>query len=171
MNGLVLFSSANKNGNTAKLVEHVNARVQFEVVEIDMLNITPYNYQNKYPSDDFYALVDKILMADILIFASPVYWHAVTAPMKALIDRITELTDVNELKAKARALANKKAYLVATSANEQLCPIYEGFFSRVFNYFDIEYGGFIHVNCRDGFYVESESVNSFAMKLNTEKCL
>ena len=55
------------------------------------------------------------------------YWHAPTAPIKQLIDRITELTDVPTLKLKARAFANKKAFVLTTSESDELCPIFDGF--------------------------------------------
>ena len=165
MKKLVLFSSANKQGNTAKLIEALSTEQEFDVVDVDTLVITPYNYPNEYPQDDFYPLVDKILDADKLIFASPVYWHAPTAPIKALIDRITELTDVSALKPKARALANKQAYVLATSASEELCPIFDGFFSKVFSYFDINYIGNLHVNCRDGFAITNQQIAQFNLAM------
>ena len=53
MTKLVLFSSANKQGNTAQLIEEVAKHHSLEVIDIDALTITPYNYQNNYPTDDF----------------------------------------------------------------------------------------------------------------------
>lgn len=166
MKKLVLFSSANKQGNTAKLIEQVAKHHQLDVIDIDSLQISPYNYQNEYPEDDFYALVERILAADKLIFASPVYWHAPTAPVKQLIDRITELTDVPTLKPKARAFANKKAFVLATSASDELCPIFDGFFAKVFNYFDIQYTAKLHVSCRDDFSLDNTVLAQFNMALN-----
>lgn len=165
MKTLVLFSSANKQGNTAKLIAEIARIHPLEIIDIDNLYITPYNYENTYPVDDFYPLVDKILAADKLVFASPVYWHATTAPMKALIDRITELTDVPHLKPKARALANKQTYVVSTSASEELCDVFDGFFSRVFNYFNMNYISKLHVNCRESFKLDELALNTFSQAL------
>lgn len=161
MTKLVLFSSANKKGNTAQLVEQVAKHHNLEVIDIDALTITPYNYQNNYPKDDFYPLVEKILAADKLIFASPVYWHTPTAPIKALIDRITELTDVKALKVKARAFAHKPVFVLATSASDELCPIFNGFFEKVFNYFDMNYLAHLHVSCRNGFNLNENELAAF----------
>ena len=41
MKTIILFSSANKNGNTAKTVDKVHADHQCEVIHIDELDITP----------------------------------------------------------------------------------------------------------------------------------
>jgi len=170
MKKLVLFSSANKQGNTAKLVASLVDHPSTQVVDLDELTITPYNYDNHYPEDDFYPLVEKILTAECVIFASPVYWYAPTATIKVLVDRITELTDVQELKPKARALADKKAYLLATSVHETLFPIFECFFGGVFRYFDMDYRGHLHLNCRDGFAINPQEIEQFnqAMQPKTQ---
>ena len=166
MKKLVLFSSANKQGNTAKLLKVLGQQHHLEIIDIDELKITPYNYQNQYPVDDFYPLIDKILASDKLIFATPIYWHAPTANVKTLIDRITELTDVSALKPKARALANKHALVVTTSANKALCEIFDGFFARVFSYFNIDYIAKLHAYCRDGFHLENQALEVFNQALN-----
>jgi len=165
---LILFSSANKQGNTAKVVSEVSTPIKTEVIDIDLLRITPYNYDNNYPADDFYPLVEKMLLADSIVFASPIYWHSVTAPMKALIDRMTELLDVKELKPKARQLEGKRGFVVTSSASPEICPIYHGFFKNVFKYFNIDLAGTLHAPCRDGYYVESNELKQFKSALNAE---
>jgi len=44
--------------------------------------------------DDWTDISEKILEADILVFASPIYFHHVTAPMKKLIDRFRSFVHV-----------------------------------------------------------------------------
>lgn len=149
MTNLVLFSSANEKGNTAKLVEQVTKVCSCEVINLDKLFISPYNYQNDYPEDDFYNLVDKMLEADTIVFASPVYWSAPTAHMKNFIDRLTELLDVAELKVKARALENKTAMVLTTSASNYVSPVFYDFFKALFDYFHIQFKACIHANGSD----------------------
>ncbi len=45
-------------------------------------------------SDEWYALSKKILEADVLVFASPVYFHHLTAPLKIIVDRFRSFTNV-----------------------------------------------------------------------------
>jgi len=45
-------------------------------------------------NDEWITLSKKILEADILVFASPVYFHHVTAPLKAIIDRFRSFVSV-----------------------------------------------------------------------------
>jgi putative NADPH-quinone reductase len=44
--------------------------------------------------DDWPALSSKILDADVLVFATPVYFHHVPAPMKAMLDRFRSFIHV-----------------------------------------------------------------------------
>jgi len=44
--------------------------------------------------DDWADLSQKILKADILVFASPIYFHHVTAPLKMIIDRFRSFVHV-----------------------------------------------------------------------------
>ncbi len=45
-------------------------------------------------NDEWITLSKKILDADILVFASPVYFHHLTAPLKAIIDRFRSFVSV-----------------------------------------------------------------------------
>ena len=44
--------------------------------------------------DDWKVISQEILEADVLVFASPVYFHHLTAPMKTLIDRFRSFVKV-----------------------------------------------------------------------------
>ena len=45
-------------------------------------------------NDDWWDLSQKILDADVLVFASPVYFHHLTAPLKKIIDRFRSFMHV-----------------------------------------------------------------------------
>ena len=168
MKTLVLFSSANHQGNTAQVIERVSQHIDMEIINIDQLFITAYNYENQYPNDDFYPLVEKILQTDNVIFASPIYWHAPTAAMKAFIDRITELTDVTALKPKARALASKRAFVLTSSANTTICPVFDQMFSKIFSYFNMQYAGKLHADCREKIIISPRELDWFISALVTK---
>ena len=44
--------------------------------------------------DDWEAVSQKILKADVLVFASPIYFHHLTAPLKKLLDRFRSFIHV-----------------------------------------------------------------------------
>jgi len=56
--------------------------------------------------DDMAEILDKIIKADVLVMATPVYFYNMDAQLKVLIDRTCS---------GYTRIANKKAYLIATS--------------------------------------------------------
>lgn len=59
--------------------------------------------------DDMAAILEKIIRADIIVMASPVYFYSVDAQMKALIDRSV---------ARWLEIKNKEFYYIATAAED-----------------------------------------------------
>ena len=166
MKTIILFSSANKNGNTAKTVDKVHADHQCEVIHIDELDITPYRYDNQYPNDDFYNLLNRISDADNIVFASPVYWYAVTAPMKNLIDRMTELSESPKLKSQHQVFKTKRGFVVSSSGNRRMCPVFRAFFSEFFAYNKISYVATLHACTRSGYRIDDNEIERFNNALN-----
>ena len=59
--------------------------------------------------DDMGEILDKMLKADVIVLASPVYFYSIDAQMKALIDRTV---------AKWLQIKNKEFYYIMTSAED-----------------------------------------------------
>ncbi|CAH9061423.1 hypothetical protein PSECIP111951_02487 [Pseudoalteromonas holothuriae] len=168
-NTLILFSSANENGNTFKLTNQVMnnlANEQVRFFHIDKLNFADYNYNNQYSYDDFYRIVEALDWADNIIFASPVYWYSVSANMKRLIDRMTELTENPTIKPIGKALKGKRGYVLTTSASEQVCDVFARFFNQLYSYFDIKYSELLHASCREEFTLKEEEFRQFIHSIN-----
>ncbi|MBD1584641.1 flavodoxin family protein [Pseudoalteromonas sp. S16_S37] len=169
---VILFSSANKNGNTSKLVNQVIAQLHSEHVKllpIDELEFSDYCYSNQYANDDFYLISDALNWADNIVFASPIYWHSVSSNMKRLIDRMTELTENPTIKPIGKGLKGKQGYVLTTSAHEQVCEIFSGFFDKLFGYFGINNSGLLHVPCNNGFALTTNTLNQFTQHLHSQK--
>ena len=168
-NTLILFSSANPNGNTYHLTLSVLNRLNHSktaLFELDKLEYADYNYENTYPCDDFYLIAKKLAWADNIIFASPVYWHSVTSNMKRFIDRMTELTEQPDMKPIGKGLKDKHGYVLTTSASEHVCPVFKHFFVKIFSYFDIKMMGVLHLNCRDKFAIPTHKIDILINKIN-----
>lgn len=97
---LVLDGSMRKFGNTSYLVDcfikGANSNTdQIEHVHVKDLNIEYCNgclrcnliKRCSITNDDWNEVQQKIQDADILVFASPIYFHYLTSPLKKLIDR------------------------------------------------------------------------------------
>lgn len=57
------------------------------------------------------ALMPKILDADVLVFASPVYMYSISAQLKAVFDRMV---------AKYEVIRNKELYYIMTAAENEV---------------------------------------------------
>jgi multimeric flavodoxin WrbA len=100
MKAIALVGSPRKGGNTDILTDEFlrgagDAGAQVEKVYLDDLTIRPIaevgdvlaERVDLRADDDFPALLQKVLAAEILVIASPVYWQGVTAQMKCFVDR------------------------------------------------------------------------------------
>jgi len=167
-NTIVLFSSSRRNGNTGKLLDQVINQVDAHIIDLATFNISEYDYEHKNINDDFLAVIKKVLTYDKIIFASPVYWYAVTPTMKTFLDRISDLLDIPDLLNLGRQLKGKKAYVVATSISQGISSSFINCFKGTFNYLGMEYGGHLHADCSDGYKAKenNDDVQRFAGLLN-----
>ena len=52
-----------------------------------------YDYQHFNANDAFGGIAQKMAEADKIVFATPVYWYAMSAPLKIFFDRLDDLTE------------------------------------------------------------------------------
>jgi multimeric flavodoxin WrbA len=103
MKVLGILGSPRKGGNTELLLEEALKGAEAEGAEIERLRLTDYNiipckeclacYKdgNCIILDDMAKIYPKLLEADVILLASPIFFYGVTAWAKALIDRCQAL--------------------------------------------------------------------------------
>jgi multimeric flavodoxin WrbA len=97
---ILLCASPRKGGNTDLMADAFARGAQaagatVEKVYLDDLYLRPAAEMADDPKmrvdlrqdDDARKLLDRVLAADVVLFASPVYWHGVTAQLKCFVDR------------------------------------------------------------------------------------
>ena len=97
---IVLNGSPRKNGNTEIMVQTF-ADTAKKNHQVEILNIAPMNIRGclgcKYcwahqgecvQKDDMQNVIEKLKDADMVVFASPIYWFDITAQLKTVIDRL-----------------------------------------------------------------------------------
>ena len=89
-----------------------------EILDLVDFSIAPFSYKI-LQTDDFSHLVKKILQADEILFATPVYWYAMSGKMKDFFDRLSDLLS-GEGKALGEKLNGKKISLLATGSDLEL---------------------------------------------------
>lgn len=122
-----LLGSPRKGGNTDILTERVvdgarEAGIETETVALRHLRIHECIGCEKCWSkgsacvqkDDMLPLYETIAGSDVLLFATPVYWYAPTAIMKAFIDRLVPFN-----RPEGRPLIQGKRAILVTAYEEE----------------------------------------------------
>jgi multimeric flavodoxin WrbA len=148
---IALFASARRHGNTGQLLDQIAQALEIEVIDLGDKVISAFDYQHRNRNDDFEGVMERVLGFEQIIFASPVYWYAVSAPMKAFLDRISDFLDLPELLEQGRALRGKYAHVVCTSIVDEVPPSFVNAFQETFSYLGMRSGAVVHVNCSDGY--------------------
>ncbi len=121
-NVLILSGSPRKGGNSDLLCDQFLKGAQeaghhVEKIRICEKKIAPclgcYFCQTHKDQcalkDDMPAIVDKIMQADVLVFATPVYFYSINAQLKAVIDRCVRSWE---------RIADKEFYYIMTAAED-----------------------------------------------------
>ncbi|MDO4961646.1 MAG: flavodoxin family protein [Eubacteriales bacterium] len=117
MKVLVLMGSPRRNGNTSILCDEFIRGAMESGHETEKINIVDLkvngclgcngcqrNGGTCVQKDDMAGLYDKIMAADVVVLASPIYYYTWTAQMKAVIDRTYALLG---------RMQNKKFYMIS----------------------------------------------------------
>lgn len=148
---IALFSSSRRHGNTGQLMDRIALELNIEVVDLASRRVAAYDYQFRNRNDDFEPLMQQLLAHEQIIFASPIYWYAVTPAMKTFLDRISDLLELSDLLPEGRRLRGKTAYVVCTSVGDEPSTAFMGAFADTFGYLGMHFGGVVHVNCEHGY--------------------
>lgn len=144
----VLLGTSRADGNTRRLVDAVFPRAgPARIVDLATLRIAPYDYAHRHETDDFLSVARAMAASDAVVFASPVYWYAMSAQMKTFIDRMSDLTETH--KPLGRALKGKAAFALATSGGAGLPAHFEAPFADTARYFAMDWGGLHHAHFRE----------------------
>ena len=79
---LVILGSARPDGDTAKAVTIAFPGNSADIVRLRDHRIGGYDYDHANREDDFVAISEAMRKAGHIVFATPVYWYAMSAPLK-----------------------------------------------------------------------------------------
>lgn len=116
---LILSSSSRQGGNSDLLAQRFAAGAQAAGHEVELIELAQkkinYCHGCYYcanhdghccQKDDAEAIVDKMVGADVIVFATPTYFYSMAGQMKVLIDRTVM---------KYTQITNKDIYYIITS--------------------------------------------------------
>ena len=148
-NVLVVTGSPRKNGNSNTLAEqfirgardagHTVSRFDAGLSTVRGCTACNHCHMNGpciLDDDDFGSVRERIVAADAILFASPVYYYNISTQIKAVMDRFYAIN--------GRIHVHKRAAFLLTLANsdmERVQPIIDFFRRGFFDYLGWEYAG------------------------------
>ena len=152
MKTAIVLATSRANGNTHQLVDLYLKHQSCDLFSLKDYAISPYDYQHNNQNDDFITLINVLVKYDHLIFATPVYWYAMSAQMKLFFDRLSDLLTIE--KALGRALNGKSCSILATGTDTKAPDCFIEPFKLTAKYFGINYTGILYCCCKENFIVE-----------------
>jgi len=157
MNIITILGSPRKKGNTAKLLSMFEDKIQ-KKHSIERVNITEYEVNgcigcykcketNSEPGcvqkDDALTIFEKMIQADAIVYASPLFCWSFTSQIKPLIDRHFCLVSGEGTPDYDSLVRGKRAALLVTCAGpiEGNCDAIKIIFSGFTDYLKLEAKG------------------------------
>jgi multimeric flavodoxin WrbA len=159
---LIILGSARKNGETMKIVSKIIKLTNWELIDLNDYNITPYDYDNNNKNDDFIKLADSITdNYNVIIFATPVYWYSMSGIMKIFFDRLTDLLTIE--KVIGRKLRGKSIAVLSNSGGDNLGDNFWIPFRKTAEYLGMNFITGIHTLNNK---IENNKLNDFIERIN-----
>lgn len=95
---IVIINGSARKGNTLRAIDAfikgTSEKNEIEIIQPDRLHIAPCKgcgacqcYKGCVDQDYTNSTIDKIAAADMILFATPVYWWGMSAQLKLIIDK------------------------------------------------------------------------------------
>ena len=147
---IVLRGSPNRNGSTAILTDAFvqgaeSAGHKCEIIDVCRLNIRPClgcvrcGYEGPcVQKDDMLLVREKLLAADMVVFATPLYYYGMSAQLKTVVDRFCAFnSSLNRKHLKSALLA------VAWNANDWTFDALQAHYKTLVRYIRLEDKGMV----------------------------
>lgn len=138
---LALLGSAEGGRETEKFLRESYGHAELKVVPLHAANFRPYRYGHEGEAEPaFLALVEEMIAADLVVFATPVYWYSMGGPLKNFVDRFSDLLR-GPHKGLGERLAFTKIKLLSTGGGDRLPVGFESPFALTAIYLGMDYLG------------------------------
>jgi len=154
---ITILGSPRKKGNTAKVLSMFEDKIGKDH-EVERINITQYNvggclgcYKCKdkkdepgcVQKDDALTIFEKMIQADAIVYASPLYCWSFTSQIKPLIDRHFCLVSGDGTPDQDSLISDKPAALLVTCGGpiEGNCDAIQGIFKGFSDYLKLKAKG------------------------------
>ena len=154
-NTVIILGSSNSQGKTRVLVNSITEKKSIDVVDLKEYDINYFDYKSQ--SDDYISLITNLIdNYDTFIFATPVYWYAMSGILKTFFDRLTDLLTIH--KDTGRKLRGKNMIVITSAANDNLGELFFLPFKKTAEYLGMHFLGGIHTLEHDDHTKETEEI-------------
>lgn len=136
------------------------------LVDLSALDIRSFDYTAR-PDDDFRAVAERMLEARAILFATPVYWYAMSGRMKTLFDRFTDLLSDRDEGRRGRALAGRQVWLLAVGTDAALPPGFDEPFRRTAAYLGMDWRSWLYLSTGTPWRQRQDRLAAFAAEIET----
>lgn len=136
---LAVLGAARGHNNTARFLRETYADYELEVIDLNECIVQPFSY-SRGSADNFQVIIRRVLEADLLVLSTPVYWYAMSGPMKDFMDRFSNLMS-GEYQELGESLYGRRVQLLSTGSDLTLPLGFEVPFSATSIYFGMDYLG------------------------------
>jgi len=151
--GIIIQGSSRSIGDTSRIVSELNKLTNFDIVDLNQLNIAHFDYEFKNRDDDFIPLFKNIVTNyKTIIFITPIYWYTMSGLTKVFLDRISDFLTLE--KDYGRKLRGMRMASISVCNDE---VFYEGFempFKNSAAYLGMSYLGHLHTWVADSIVPE-----------------
>ncbi len=157
---IIIQASSKSDGNTNTVINYLNKNNDFDIVDLKTKNIGSFEYDFSNSDDDFIPLMENIIAKyDTIIFATPVYWYAMSGTLKIFFDRMSDL--LHYKKELGRQLRGKNMAMISNSGENDLKNGFTMPFIESAKYLGMNYLGDTHTwFTKDGSEIYSDAKNN-----------
>ena len=82
---LIIMGSSHSHGNTRKIVDAIIAKSNATFIDLNTYKVSYFDYEHGNKADDFVKIATQMVQYEQIIFATPVYWYAMSAQLKPFL--------------------------------------------------------------------------------------
>lgn len=147
---LVINGSSREDGNTERLTEKILEGLDCSRVYLREVDVRPIVDQRHDPAgfapvaDDHASIIRRMLEADLVIFATPLYWYGMSGPMKDFIDRWSQALRDPQYEFKA-GVKGKPAWVIVTGGPDARLKglgLIQQFY-HIFEFMGMQFAGYL----------------------------
>lgn len=140
----IIVGTSRNPGNTWTVARELEQVENVQLIDLQDLNISYFDYEHVNSEDDFIPLMRTVLTdAKAIVFLTPIYWYTMSAIMKTFLDRFSDLLKIE--KDLGRKLRGLSMGVLSCSESDDAPEHFDSPFHLSAKYLGMKYKGHNHI--------------------------